>query len=110
MNYNISTVAGSVPQANGDSVSPGLAPAFNPQGIVIDSAGNIYIADGDAHRVRKIDATTGMETVIAGQGRFVTSGDASIQGTAGPLNDPTGLALDPTGAILYIAEYDASKV
>jgi len=109
MNYNISTVAGSVAAANGDAVSAGLAPLFNPQAVVIDSAGNVYIADGDAHRVRKIDAT-GNISVIAGQGRATSSGDASVQGTASALNDPTGLALSPDGTTLYIAEYDASKV
>jgi len=110
MNYNISTVAGLVGAANGDAVSAGLAPLFNPHAVITDPAGNVYIADGDAHRVRKIDAATGIMSVIAGQGRATTSGDTSIQGTASALNNPTGLALSPDNAILYIAEYDASKI
>src|SRR5262249_22376944 len=107
--YTISTVAGSVKLANGDGVLASQAPVFNPQQLVVDSAGTVYIADGDAHRVRKIDSSGNM-TVIAGQGRSASSGDASILAVNSPLNDPTGVALDPTGKILYIAERDANKI
>ena len=78
-NYNISTVAGSVAAANGDNVNAGLAALVNPTAVVLDSAGNIYIADGDGYRVRKIDATTGNTTVIVGQGRASTRVPRSTQ-------------------------------
>ena len=61
--YNISTVAGSVTVANGDGINVNAVQILNPQAIAIDPAGNIYVADGDAHRVRKIDGTTGVATV-----------------------------------------------
>jgi DNA-binding beta-propeller fold protein YncE len=108
--YNISTLAGSVTTANGDGVNVNATPILNPQAIAIDSAGNVYIADGDAHRVRKIDGTTGVATVIAGQGRASGSDDASGPGISKPLNNPTGLTLDPTGKILYIGERDNHKI
>ena len=108
--YQISTVAGSVKSANGDGVLASSAPLFNPQQIAIDSSGNVYIADGDAHRVRLFTASTGIITTIAGQGRNVGSSDTSTVAVNTPLNDPTGVALDPTGKILYIAERDNHKI
>src|SRR6516165_595311 len=71
--YQISTVAGSVKSNNGDGVLASSAPLLNPQQIAVDSSGNVYIADGDAHRVRLITASTGIMTTIAGQGRNVGS-------------------------------------
>src|SRR5262249_42728345 len=83
--YNISTIGGNVTRANGDGVNVSAAPMLNPHQIAIDSAGNIYIADTDAHRVRKIDAN-GLMTVIAGQGRPTGSGDTAGPGISTPLN------------------------
>jgi DNA-binding beta-propeller fold protein YncE len=120
--YKISTVAGSVKSNNGDGVLASSAPLLNPQQIAVDSSGNIYIADGDAHRVRMISslqgvpsvppgtASAGTMTTIAGQGRNVGSGDTTTVAVNTPLNDPTGVALDPTGKILYIAERDNHKI
>ena len=108
--YNISTLAGSVARANGDGVSINSATILNPYSVAIDSAGNVYIADADGCRVRKVDADTGITTVIAGQGRPSGSSDTAGPGINSPLNVPFGLALDPTGQILYIAERDNHKV
>ncbi len=108
--YTISTISGSNQAANGDGVATDSAPLLNPQQMAVDSMGNVYIADGDAHRVRMINAATGIMTTIAGQGRSAGSGDASIIATKSPLADPTGVALDPTQTILYIAERDNNKV
>ncbi len=50
----------------GPATSAGLA---EPRGIVVDSQGNLYIADMDNHRVRKVDGSTGIITTAAGVGK-----------------------------------------
>ena len=46
-----------------------------PFGVTPDSAGNLYIQDTLNARIRKVDATTGIITTIAGNGTFGFSGD-----------------------------------
>ena len=58
---------------NGTGVSGDGGPALqaqlsDPQNIFIDGAGNIFIADNGNRRIRKVDATTGIITTIAGNG------------------------------------------
>ena len=62
----------------GFSGDGGLATAAElnrPFGVTPDSAGNLYIQDTLNARIRKVDATTGMITTIAGNGTFGLSGD-----------------------------------
>lgn len=61
---------------NGDGLSA-LGTSFNsPSGIAIDSANNIYVADRNNHRIRKIDAANGIVTTVAGSGLYLHCGDA----------------------------------
>ena len=72
-----------------------------PSGIAVDAAGNLYISDGIGHRVRKVDATGVIRTVVGtGFGGFGGDGGAA---TAAYLASPAGLAFDPAGN-LYIAD------
>lgn len=80
----------------------------NPQGITLDSVGNIYIADSSNSRIRKIDKS-GTITTIAGNGTGVSGGGDNGPATLGSLNRPTGLAVDGLGN-LYIAEFNANRV
>lgn len=86
----ITTVAGS-DHAAGDGGPANLARLFAPSGIAIDSSGNIYVADSNNNRVRRI-AT-----------------DGTITTTVTNLNSPNGLAFDNTGA-LYIADTNANVI
>lgn len=107
----ISTVAGNgndmPPYFAGDN-GPATAASLNsPRGIVIDNSGNIFIADTQNNRVRKVDHATGIITTVAGGG----TGDLGDNGlaTAASLNGPTGIALDASGN-LYIADYWNSRI
>ncbi len=95
----INTVAGG---GNGDG---GLATATSlnsPYGVVIDSQGDIYIAESAQNEVREVNAITGVITTVAGTGVAGYSGDGG-SATAAELNDPTGLAIDGSGD-LFIAD------
>jgi uncharacterized repeat protein (TIGR01451 family) len=100
----ITTVAGNGTQ--GYSGDGGLATnAFlnSPQGVAVDAAGNIYIADTDNSVVRKVTAATGVVTSIAGNGSYGDSGDGGAAASA-ELRSPVGVAVDGAGNI-YIADY-----
>lgn len=74
----------------------------SPRGIAVDAAGNVYLADTDNYRIRRIAAGTGLVTTVAGTGAQETSGDGGPASAAG-LYDPTALAFDASGN-LYIAQ------
>ena len=50
------------------------APTAYPAGAAIDLAGNLYIADMGNNRIRKVSATTGEITTVAGGGRVAQAG------------------------------------
>jgi|GEM_PF-1018861 len=100
----ISTVAGStkVDGFGGDG-SPAIEAQLNePEGVTIDSRGNLYIADTDNNRIRKV-TPNGIIMTIAGTGAGDYSGDEG-PGTQAKLYGPRGLALG-SGGNLYIADY-----
>lgn len=103
--YTIQTVAGSDNSGNGGSATS--VALGQPEGIAIDSAGNIYVAEAANSRVRKI-ATDGSIQTFAGTGVAGFSGDGG-PATAAQLNQPYGLAIDSSGA-LYIADLGNSRV
>ncbi len=74
----------------------------NPDGIVVDSQGDIFIADENFNVIREVNATTGDMTTIAGNGTAGYSGNGG-QATDAELNQPAGLALDGSGD-LFIAD------
>jgi sugar lactone lactonase YvrE len=95
----ITTVAGN--GKRGDSGDGG--PAVDAQlqatsGLAIDALGNLYIADVQSHRVRKV-STDGIITTIAGNGTQGYSGDGGLAVNA-QLNSPYGIAIDRSGNLL----------
>jgi uncharacterized protein (TIGR03437 family) len=103
--YDIQTIAGS--EANGDG-GPALQAFLNQtEGIVVDRAGNIYVADAADNRIRKI-TTAGVIQTIAGTGvaGFAGDGGPAIQAL---LNQPYGLAVDSSGN-LYVADLGNTRV
>ena len=102
----ISKVAGTAVIGGGYSGDGGAASAAaldNPQGIAIDTAGNLYIADAGNYRIRKV-AATGIITTIAGTGVYGYSGDGGAALSA-QLQDVKGIAADHYGNI-YFADAD----
>ena len=105
---NISTVAGTgTPGFSGDGGAATAAMLTSPQGVALDGSGNLYIADRDVNRVRKVD-TSGNISTVAGTGSFGDSGDGGAA-TAATLGSPRGVALDSSGN-LYIADYFSHRV
>ena len=98
----ITTVAGDGKQGfSGDGGPATSAQIFNSHGIAVDSSGNLYIADTDNHRIRKV-SISGIITTVAGKGTEEFSGDGGAATSAG-LGNPWGVALDPSGNF-YIAD------
>jgi uncharacterized protein (TIGR03437 family) len=92
---------------SGDGSSGGGAQLADPHDVVVDAAGNVYIADTLNSRVRKVD-TAGTISTFAGNGTRGYSGDGGPAVNAA-LTFPSGLALDQAGN-LYIADYGNATV
>ncbi len=96
----ISTIAGTGRSGfSGDGGPAGSAEMRQPHSIALDQAGNIYICDIGNHRVRRVDAQTGLISTFAGTGgRGLTPDGASLDGT--PLNGPRALDFDGRHSLL----------
>ena len=105
----IITVAGtSQKDYDGDGGLGNAASLVNPEGVAVDSEGNLYIADTGDNRVRRVDAVTGIITTIAGTGEDGESGDGG-PATEASLDRPTSVAVDVEGN-LYIADTGNNRV
>jgi sugar lactone lactonase YvrE len=103
----IATIAGTGrPGFSGDGGPATAAQLNQPHGIAVDAAGRIYIADIGNHRVRSIDAGTGLIKTLAGNGE--RSMPAEGQSGDGPLPGPRALCVD--GATLWIALREGNSV
>jgi sugar lactone lactonase YvrE len=98
----ITTVAGNGSRGySGDGGPATSAQLSYPNGIAVDSAGNLYISDVSSNRIRKV-SDSGIITTVAGNGSAGYSGDGG-PATSAPLYNPVGVAVDSTGN-LYIAD------
>ena len=104
----ISTAAGTGEKGDsGDGGPAVLAQLSYPGGMAVDGSGNIYIADGFNHRIRKVDAA-GVISTAAGTKEWGYSGDGGPAVLA-QLGDPGGLTVDDSGN-LYIADTDNFRI
>jgi len=95
----ITTVAGTGSEAfSGDHAAASAAALALPHGLTLDPAGNLYFADTQNHRIRRIDAVTGIITTVAGDGTQTFAGD-NAPATAASLDSPRAVAASPTSAL-----------
>lgn len=98
--YTFTTLAGS-PGISGSTDGVGGAARFNdPSGLAVDKLGNVYVADGGNHTIRKI-APGGAVTTLAGLAGSPGSVDGA--GSEARFNGPSGLAADDMGNV-YVAD------
>ena len=79
----------------------------SPSGVAVDGAGNLFIADTDNHRIRKVDSA-GVITTVAGTGKWGFSGDGGPAVNA-MLGVPEGVAVDGAGN-LFIADRGNNRI
>jgi sugar lactone lactonase YvrE len=111
----ITTIAGDGKEGFAGDGGPATAARFNsPQGLAVDLAGNLFIADLFNQRIRKI-SLDGTITTVAGSGPTGTAeGTGAYAGDGGPatearLNLPVGVAVDTVGN-LFIADWSNNRI
>jgi len=93
----ITTVAGTGTAGfNGDNILATNASLSFPDGVALDTVGNLFIAELLNNRIRRVDAGTGLITTVAGTGTAGFNGD-NILATNASLSFPVGVALDTAG-------------
>jgi len=93
--------------SGGDGGPAASAKLTGPSGVGTDSAGNVYIGDSNANRVRVVNSA-GIISTLAGSGTAGFSGDGG-QATAAALSLPIGVAVDAAGNV-YIADSNNNRI
>ena len=101
----VSTLAGTGDSGYQDGAAASARFSY-PSGIAVDSDGNVYVADNGTSRIRKITASTGIVSTLAGDG---TDGDVDGAANSAKFYSPYGLALDSSGNV-YVADYNNHKI
>jgi DNA-binding beta-propeller fold protein YncE len=100
----VSTLAGTA-LTTGYTDAAGTSASFSsPQGVAVDGAGNIYVADYSNHVIRMISA--GVVTTFAGTG---TAGSADGPAASASFRGPFGIAIDGSG-VIYVADSTDNKI
>ena len=106
------------PPISGDGGPARAATLCQPFDAIRDRDGNLFIADTNNNRIRRVDARTGVMTTFAGNGGpvngFENWNHGQYCGDGGPafnacLNTPLGLAFDPAGN-LYVSETYSGRI
>jgi streptogramin lyase len=100
----VTTLAGSGSSGSTDGTGT-AASFFGPTGVALDAAGDLYVADTDNDKIRKI-SSAGVVTTLAGSG---SKGATDATGTAASFYYPSGVAVDATGNV-YVADEVNNKI
>ncbi len=73
-----------------------------PYGLALDAGGNMFVADDGNFRIRRIDATTGFISTVAGDGVRAFAGDEG-PATSASFVDPKAVVVDGAGS-LFVAD------
>ncbi len=108
---SVTTIAGGrrINDFSGDGGAAKDAGLSRPESVTTDIADNVYFADLDNHRVRRVDAKTGIITTIAGSGKQDSSGDGGLAIDAG-LEYPESVAVDREGNIYILEGLNSGRV
>jgi uncharacterized protein YjiK len=96
----VTTLAGASGTSGSADNTGAAAHFYDPSGVAVDSAGNVYVADESNNTIRKVTATGVVSTLAGTPG---TSGSADGTGTAARFYYPTGVAVDSAGNV-YVAD------
>lgn len=96
---SIITTIGGNNSYGGDGGLAANALLKNPGGIAVDASGNIFIADFNNHRIRRVDNSTGKISTFAGNGNAAYTGDSALAVNAS-LRNPSAIAFDNFGNLI----------
>ncbi len=109
----VTTIAGNGGQSfNGDNQPPTQASLYYPEGVAVDNNDDVLVADSGNCRIRLITglaAGSPTITTLAGDGNWNSSGDGGLAADS-ELDGPGGVAVDPSGDHVYIADSAAHRV
>lgn len=100
----ITTIAGNGRRGYAGDGGPAVDAKFDwPSGLAVGRSGDLYIADSGNHRIRRVDARTGVVETIAGagDGTFVGEGGPATKAQVGLVNQ---IALDRTENLFFLTE------
>jgi hypothetical protein len=105
----ITTVAGNGTGGYSGDGGPATSAELNfPSRPSLDTSGNLYIADYQNNRIRRVDASTGFITTVAGNGVAGYSGDGGVASGA-ELNGPVSVTVDAAGN-LYVGDVNNARI
>ena len=109
----ITTLAGDGDFSFGGDDGPAVEAGLTVEDVAVDASGNIFIADFNNYRIRRIDAETGIISTVAGRGP-VFGGGGAFSGDGGPATEarldlPGGVAVGSDGT-LYISDTGNNRV
>jgi sugar lactone lactonase YvrE len=91
----------------GNADGTGTSAQFNhPEGVAVDSSGNVYVADTWNHTIRKL-TSGGTSSTLAGMAGTFGSDNGTNSGAR--FNDPTGVAVDGSGNV-YVTDYNNNTI